>query len=311
MRLNWEKRGLIYKLEDGPLFKTHTMRTLPYQISDNILRVYFCSRTERNCPLPNFIDVNIKNPQEIININESLIMDFGKLGTFDDSGVVPASFIEINKKATLVYSGWKLRRETVNVEFAIGLAEVNHDKPIFKRLFEGPILAQDKQHPIFPAGPFVLYDEGMYKMWYCWGSEYRQCETGPEPIYRIHYAESPDGINWVPHSTPAIDYKFDGEVMTAPWVIKIGKDYRMWYSTRGSATKIEKNYKLGYATSSNGRDWTRRDEEVGIERSAQGWDSEMMCYPSFFSYGDVTYMFYSGNNVGKEGIGYAVAPRFF
>jgi len=63
------------------------------------------------------------------------------------------------------------------------------------------------------------------------------------------------------------------------------------------------------ATSQDGLSWTRCDSKVGISKSDTGWDSEMICYPAIFNYNDKTYMFYSGNGVGKGGIGYAVADK--
>ncbi|HEY6261871.1 MAG TPA: hypothetical protein VIW47_09765 [Nitrospiraceae bacterium] len=56
--------------------------------------------------------------------------------------------------------------------------------------------------------------------------------------------------------------------------------------------------------------WQRRDDLAGIDRSAAGWDSEMVCYPAFYPHGERVYMFYSGNAVGKGGIGYAVTENF-
>ncbi|MFQ5751293.1 MAG: hypothetical protein ACE5HI_04785, partial [bacterium] len=63
--------------------------------------------------------------------------------------------------------------------------------------------------------------------------------------------------------------------------------------------------RIGYAESENGLDWIRKDEEVGIEVSDEGWDSEMICYPAVISVNGTTYMFYNGNNNGETGFGYA------
>lgn len=311
MNITWEKSGHIYTPSGDGIFKTHVTRPIPDQINEETLRIYFSSRNRDNCPLPTFIDVEINNPKKVIVENQLPLMDFGKIGTFDDSGITPACILNHNDKKLLYYSGWKRRRVTVTLDFSIGLAQIEPNTSSLNRMFEGPILAQDKNHPILTCAPFVLFDDGLYKMWYCSGTEWKHCATGPEPIYRIHYAESDNGIDWKPYDKPAIDYKFAGEVISSPWVIKINNKYHMWYSFRGSATKNDKRYTIGYAHSEDGKKWTRCDESVGIEKSKTGWDSEMICYPSFFSYDDVTYMFYSGNDVGKGGIGYAVAPRFF
>ena len=73
----------------------------------------------------------------------------------------------------------------------------------------------------------------------------------------------------------------------------------MWYAYRGD------HYKIGYAESHNGIAWNRQDEDVGIDTSVSGWDSEMIEYPYIHDHKGVRYMFYNGNQFGKTGIGLA------
>lgn len=211
----------------------------------------------------------------------------------------------------MYYAGWKRRRYGgVSIEASIGLALVEKHGNSLKRAYEGPILGQDINHPIMTAAPYVIFDEGRYKMWYCSGSEWRIANGNPEPIYTIYYAESSNGINWVPHKEPVIEYDYDGEVISAPWVLKSNGIYHMWYSKRGYETKTKKNFAIGYATSHDGIRWNRLDNQAGIYPSESGWDGEMVCYPSFYAHNEKIYMFYSGNDVGKGGFGYAVAENF-
>ncbi|MBM4423649.1 MAG: hypothetical protein FJ030_09690 [Chloroflexi bacterium] len=310
MKVHWEKKGLIYVPSGDGFFKTHATRPIPYHIDDKVLRIYFSSRDSDDRMLPTYIDVDIENPARILFVNREPLLGLGKPGTFDDSGISLGCMVDYEDEILAYYNGWKRRRVNVTFELSIGLCRVKRPHMTFERAFEGPILGQDKDHPFLTAGPFVLYSEKKFRMWYCSGTEWRVINGNPEPVYRVHYAESDDGINWTPFKEPAIDYKFDGEVISAPWVLKAGSRYHMWYSTRGSATKEAKNYVIGYAESDDGIVWKRMDDEVGIERSESGWDSEMICYPSFFPYGDLLYMFYSGNQVGKGGIGYAISENF-
>jgi hypothetical protein len=92
-------------------------------------------------------------------------------------------------------------------------------------------------------------------------------------------------------------------------VYKDGDIFKMLYSYRGVRdyrTDPAQSYRLGYAESSDGFIWRRHDDQVGIERSASGWDSEMMEYCFVYQHEDRTYLFYNGNGFGKTGIGYAV-----
>ena len=310
MKVHWEKKSLIYVPDGKGFFKTHATRPIPYQLNDEILRIYFSSRDSDDRMLPTYIDVDITDPSRVLHVKREPLLGLGRLGTFDDSGISLGSMVDYEDEVLIYYNGWKRRRINVTFELSIGLCRAKRAHMIFERAFEGPILGQDKNHPILVGGPFVLYDRKKFKMWYCSGTEWRVSSGNPEPLYRVCYAESDDGINWVPFKDPVIDYKFDGEVISAPWVLKIGTRYHMWYSTRGSANKEAKNYTVGYAESDDGINWDRLDDEVGIERSSSGWDSEMICYASFFPYDDVMYMFYSGNQVGKGGMGYAVSENF-
>jgi hypothetical protein len=75
----------------------------------------------------------------------------------------------------------------------------------------------------------------------------------------------------------------------------------MFY-TKGT---LEGQYTPGYAESTDGLHWFRKDESVGIGLSCEGWDSTALSYPSLLRYKDKTYMFYNGNEMGKTGFGYA------
>lgn len=308
--VRWTRCGRIFCPAGDGFFKSHATRTIPYLRQNGNLRLFFSSRCADDMPHPTFIDVEADKPQKIISINENPMMSLGRKGTFDDSGITPVSILRHGCEDRMYYVGWKRRRYGVSIEASIGLALLKSDGAHLSRIYEGPILAQDINHPLMTAAPFVLFDEDRFKMWYCSGTDWKVTESGPEPIYTVFYAESDDGINWIPHKRPVIDYKYDGEVVSAPWILRVKNKYCMWYSTRGHATKEAKNYTIGYAESIDGVRWERLDERAGISRSNEGWDSEMICYPSFFSHGDKIYMFYSGNGVGRGGIGYAIANNF-
>jgi hypothetical protein len=176
------------------------------------------------------------------------------------------------------------------------------------KLFDGPIISQDIAHPYLVGGPFVLRGANGFRMWYCSGTSWANHDSGMEPIYSVFYGESQDGIYWRPMSkSPVIKYRTEGEVISAPWVNETSDGYVMYYPFRQSQSAILKRYSIGLAISDDGISWRRMDECAGIGRSEYGWDSEMICYPALFKYGDKEYLFYSGNGVGISGFGYAEA----
>lgn len=308
----WEKRGLVYKCDREKFFHSHTTRPVPFLLDYNRLRIFFSSRDANDIPYPTFIDVDPSNSMAILAVNESPLLQLGRLGTFDDSGITPVSILRRGRDSSLMYYvGWKRRRYGVTIETSIGVAELYNNASSLRRIFEGPIIGQDREHPLLVAAPFVVPYRDGYVMWYCSGTEWREMSHGPEMLYTVYEAFSKDGIDWIQSSsTPKIPYAFDGEVISAPWVVRLTNGRKiMWYSTRGSATVAMKSYAAGVATTDDGITWLRRDSEVGIEKSIAGWDSEMICYPAVFNHKETTYMLYSGNGVGKGGIGYAVADK--
>jgi hypothetical protein len=124
----------------------------------------------------------------------------------------------------------------------------------------------------------------------------------------IKYAFSEDGINWVRPNLQCISQSHEEEAFSHPTVIKDGDRYRMWYCFRNSRDYRDGTgaYRIGYAESVDGLEWTRMDESNGLPVSSEGWDSTMTCYPFVISVDGRTVMFYNGNGFGRSGFGYAI-----
>ena len=90
-----------------------------------------------------------------------------------------------------------------------------------------------------------------------------------------------------------------------PTVVCVDGVYKMWYLGNDSFTRVS-SMSLGYAESDDGLEWLRLDEQIGLEKSATGWDSEMICFGATVDYGGKRYMFYNGNNYGETGFGVAI-----
>ena len=128
-----------------------------------------------------------------------------------------------------------------------------------------------------------------------------------EPSYHIKYCESDDGIDWRRTGEIALDYKSSDEGGIVKAAVLNSSLYEMWFAYRGRAdyrTNIKNSYRIGYAHSPDGRKWVRNDEQYGLGVSKDGWDSEMVAYPSIVCVEGARYMFYNGNGFGKTGFGY-------
>ena len=157
------------------------------------------------------------------------------------------------------------------------------------------------------SGACVLPDRDSWKIWYVAGSSWIHLNTPAYrnrlmPKYTIQSATSHDLISWKRSPRTALPMPRGDEFgFGRPWVIKDGSMFRMWYSVRYAS----RGYRLGYAQSTNGDNWVRKDRLMDIDVSSSGWDSQMVCYPAVVKTKRATLLFYNGNHNGKTGFGYA------
>lgn len=165
--------------------------------------------------------------------------------------------------------------------------------------------------PANESGAAILKD-GVIHMFYISGIKWVKIGHKLEHTYSIKHATSNDGVNWelLPHYAIFPQNRF--EAIAAPTVIEINKIYHMWFSYRGSDDfRDGKNsYKIGYAFSTDLYKWLREDKLAGIEKSKEGWDSTMICYPYVFKQKDEYFMIYNGNSFGKESLGIAKLMQY-
>ena len=260
------------------------------------VRLYFSSRDERNRAQIGRATIDLDRPTP--QFEADVVIGLGATGTFDDSGVTGGCLVSVGAGQHLYYSGWSLPGDVPFV-FHIGCA-VSSNGSTFEKVSDAPVLGRSSIDPYLTASPSILVEGGVWRMWYVSGTGWT-ADPRPEPNYLIRYAESRDGIEWRPSGRVCIGFSYEGEhAIARPHVIKDGSVYRMWYSHRGSA------YRIGYAESSDGLDWVRKDDQAGIDVSSGGWDSEMVCYPWVGDVGGTRRMLYNGNGYGRTGIGQAI-----
>lgn len=303
--MKWKKLGRIFSVEKLDKFwaKSHSAVPFADYIGNNEYKIYFSSRDKDNKSYTSFFVYNLEK-NKIIEISEKPVLEPGDLGEFDDSGAMGSSLLNIDSKKYMYYIGWNLGK-TVPFRNSIGLAISNDNGITFKKFSNGPIIDRNYKEPHFVASNCVIKENNIFKMWYlsCVGWE----KIGEEIRHKYHikYAESKNGIDWIREGKVAIDFKNDYEyAISVPRVIKDDGIYKMWFTSR--ADKKNETYRIRYAESKDGINWIRKDDEVGIDVSEKGWDSEMICYPYVFDHKNKRYMLYNGNSYGKTGIGLAV-----
>lgn len=298
--MKWEKRGIIYGIEQTPY--NMIMLPTPILIGDT-LRIYCGLCDKNNIGKIGYVDVNPKNPSEIIKIENQPVLAKGNKGCFDDNGVVPISVLREKDKIYLYYIGFQLG---VNIPYYMfcGLAVSSDEGNTFQRYSQSPVLDRVNDEVYARCGCYVLKDENKFKMWYI--GSYKEGWTVSEnkwkPLYVMKYTESQDGIHWHNESVQCMEFgNSDEHGFGRPFVWKADNKYKMLYSIR----TYSRGYYIGYAESEDGISWIRKDGQAGIDLSKEGWDDTNISYPALFEYEGKVYMFYNGNGCGKTGFGYA------
>ena len=296
----WQKLGLIFcPSEQRSWMKSHAAVPIAECLGNDLFRIFFTTRDERNRSNTGYLVVDINRPSDILELSSEPVLVPGDLGEFDDSGAMGSWLVSDEQTRYFYYMGWNLG-VTVPFRNSIGLATSTRGDA-FQRYARGPVMDRSMQEPHFCSTPCVLKADNLWRMWYLSCTGWRLLNEQPQHRYHIKYAESADGIEWERQGLVAIDYRDDGEyAISRPSVIKDEDGWKMWFSYRGES------YRIGYAESEDGRHWKRLDQLAGIDVSPDGWDSEMIEYPYVFDHADRRYMLYNGNGYGLTGFGLAV-----
>lgn len=302
--MKWEKLGQLNLPNDRPAWaaNTHAMVPTPIQISDDLLRVYITFCDENGIGRPGYIDYHPSDLNTILDYSKEPLLDIGQDGCFDENGVLTCSVVRVDENTFyLYYVGFELGHK-IRYRLLSGLAISKDGGKTFERYKKTPVLERSDSELYFRGGPFVMYDEGIFKMWYAAGSSWMEIDGKQSPVYTVNYLESKDGLEWGDSGELAIDILFDDEHgFGRPYVIKDGALYKMFYSKRIK----HKGYRLGYAESADGVIWVRKDADVGLDVSESGWDSEQICYTAIFDNAGTRNCFYNGNGLGASGFGLA------
>ncbi len=294
----WTRRGRIFEPPGGvPFVESHAALPVVDELPDGY-RVYFSGRDRANRARIAYFDLD-RDVERVVSVSKEPVLDLGSLGAFDDSGVTASCLASHGGRKFLFYTGWSLG-VTVPFYLFIGVAVSDDDGRTFRRVSRAPLLPRSSTDPFLTASPWVLIEQGRWRMWYVSGSKWLREGATQRHYYDIRYAESADGTVWRTAERPCVTYASPGEhAFSRPCVLREGARYRMWYAFRGD------RYRLGYAESADGLVWRREDHRAGLDPAPSGWDSEMLCYPCVFMHRGRRLLLYNGNDYGRTGIGLA------
>jgi hypothetical protein len=301
-KTKWRKRGLVIRPDEKIWWmRTHAMLPTPEHIGGSQYRIYFAGRNEANQSHIGYAVIDLKEPERVLEISAQPVLTPGRLGTFDDNGVLPSCVIRDGTDTRLYYIGFK-PGGTTRMDLFGGLAESRDGVHNFKRWSEAPILERNRVNPFINTAPWVVQDttaEGgaQWRVYYVAGVEWVHKDL---PRYNIQTAVSKDGRNFDRQGTVAIDFAPGENALARPYVVKQGNTWRMWFSSKGEY------YLPRYAESADGVKWTRYDDAVALKPGKGAADEEMVCYPVVLQHEGRSVMFYNGNGYGKNGVCLAV-----
>jgi len=143
----------------------------------------------------------------------------------------------------------------------------------------------------------VLHENSIYKGWY-------SALTGATA--KLGYATSDDGMtNWSrnPPIFAGVTGKWDERVTDRGLsIVKVGSIYHLWYA----ASNSDVNWRIGYATSPDGINWTRYSDTPVISKTEPSWEYDNMMYP-FVLYEDGKFKMWYGTGTGDSCTRYAYA----
>jgi predicted GH43/DUF377 family glycosyl hydrolase len=299
--MHWHKLGLIYKpTGEMPWAYSHAFVPTPILIDRETIRIFISFWDKKQIGRIGFVDLQSNNPIKIKKISAQPVLDIGEAGHFDDHGVTPTSVVREGTNILLFYSGWQLGVKERYYIFT-GVAVSANKGETFERL--SPVLTASSEEPFARSGAHILKEGNLWRLWYNAGCDWADINGKARVSCDIRYLESSDFLQWQPVGNVCFKPNRNDEFsLSMPHVWRTKNWHHMIYSIRSA----DKGYRLGYAESEDGQKWYRKDDQVGINVSPSGWDSEMICFGTVTVTPYGTYLFYGGNNLGEAGFGVAV-----
>lgn len=303
--IKWKKMGLIFSPQETERswMVHHAYSPVVIQLEASVWRCFFAGRNIDNRASIGFFDIDLREPEKIINFSREPVLSMGPTGTFDCDGLIPSCAIKINSDIYLYYSGWTRGWKEPLFRTSIGVA-VSHDNgTTFEKYSRAPIFDWSDDDPISVICPCVYKKGNEYIMIYSSTEKWEEIDGKFYSWYFTKCATSRDAIHWIREKNNVIPRKSGENHIGRVSVLPTEHGYEGWY---GYTLEEGGQYRIGYGVSYDGKEWIRKDEESGIGLSESGWDSEAQAYPYVIKWSGKRYMFYNGNQFGYDGMGLAV-----
>ena len=313
-----QKIGVLYspeKFTERPSWMYSFSQAPNVLLLKDRIRLFICCR-----PAPDreglyvsrvgYIDLDLTNPMKILAFSPKPVIELGQRGMFDEFGTYPVSVEKLEDGRLIAASGGWTRCVSVPFDVSIGIAVSENEGRDFKKIGIGPALTKNLTDPFVVTSPKLRFFIDQWYLFYTSGTRWIVDEKGkPEIIYTLKVATSYDLENWHRHGNEIIRKRLgEDEAQACPDVIKLGDQFHMFYCYRKALdfrNNPEGSYRIGHAISEDLKNWENTPSLDHFMPSKEGFDSEMVAYPTVFKSQGKTYMIYAGNGNGKSGLGLA------
>lgn len=288
---DWKKLGPVIRPDPGIWWcRTHAMLPTPERLDGSLVRIWWGGRNDANQSHIGWSLIDLERPDVVLETAPEPELVPGRLGTFDDNGVLPSCVIHTGSETRLYYIGFK-PGGTTRMDLYGGLAIKPDGAAAFERYSEAPIIERCKANPFINTAPWVVKTPFGWRMYYVAGVEWVHKDL---PRYNVQIASSKDGLGWQREGRVAIHFEPGENALARPFVWHDGTQWCMWFAAKGDA------YRQKQAVSQDGLNWTRIDPP-GLE-PGEGEDSEMIEYGVVLTHKGQRIAFYNGNDYGKGGV---------
>ena len=304
--MTWVKQGRVFTTETAKrdpsgwaqgyaAFPTAEWR------SNGDIRIYYTALDRHSQGRSGWLDVAGDDPLRILRRGTEPLLALGEMGDFDESGANVFSVVEFGGRRLFHYQGWQRTSKAPYLIFTGAAVEAGMGGPL-RKLSRTPVLDRTPHEPSMRGAPCVLVEGEHLRMWYVNCVRWQLVNGAPRYLVDIRTTTSADGLQWPAEGSVCLAPQGDEYAVGRPSVLRTSDGYEMWFSVRSTT----RPYHLAHARSADGVKWTRSDASHPlVEASAQGWDSEMVCYPNVIERDGQRLMFYNGNQHGRSGFGVA------
>jgi len=219
------------------------------------------------------------------------VLDLGVADSWDDESVASPCVLYDGNIYKMWYGGNGLIGYATSPD---GITWTKHDGPVLEIGSEG---SWDDYLTIIPK---VVFLENRHMMFF---SGY-----DGEHGFSIGCARSPDGIVWTKEEdfNPILEasYSWEDNQLYTGDVLMVNNMFEMWYAAGSGGY----NLRTGYATSSDGLNWSKNDVYVLTYGAYGEWDYKFACLSSSYFDGETYHFWYDSEKYKTSGaIGYATS----